>query len=1046
MKILNIENIYLFQNNNIPFYVICKKFINFYNLFIRNNKKENVIDNEILKKMSNNSDKEKINDMQKYEDKEIATKIEEKEEDMHENLEINENIELEFEITLPKFLINFSHKASNKNSAALHKTLSMLTVNNQDQIEEEESNNENENDIDINNDNENELLISESSKKIKIIDSTSNRLISTPNTPTPDELTPTPTPSPDLNMKRESLKHQSNNKFNNKSEEETICFEKIEEYQHLFNEGKFEELEDLIDSCNKDSSVSEYKFNFTFDKYKYGEDGLGYIIRCIDNKNQDGISEEKSIESDSKAVKYKKEKVNAIKPLFELLEEEREEILNLPEMFIKLSLEDPKFKELLDSYKNEIINISKTQGGQRKDEVLEDENSSQTSHSGFDNALVKKNRIEEIRSNLFKNASNFYALKYIKILVSLISIFTIIFAIVFFIFLINLNQSIYYVSSINLELFEITLWSTELISIFISLKTLFLKKVGKNNNEFLNFESETIITNEDYYYYMENLAIYLYNNSSYYYGQLEMLMPDYFSELELYSIFWDSINVTYIKPDYIRNNRIFYKSFPISFVQFLCNSINFLNKFNLTDNIIFEYETEEYFNYLTYLIIENAYDNILPNLFIKLDKIPEVFTKYNKGKNKILYTIILIYIILMLSLCLFYFSMIHAINNSMTETFNKITKIKLEKIEETIRKIEVFSNDLKKFRDRDLIDSDDPNFNNSNKDDLSYKKNPSFNTLDNNNSNNKKLDKKNFEETSSLVGSNGFNTDTKKYLPLTIVKEYLIHCILFLIVLLGFVIPIYYYSITIIQNANQLLLIINYIYGKLISTSVNIVEVKCFISECNTSIKLDYSKLKSSETIQEVIKGLKHFEKIEDYYNNKFLLNACEAAIDRNKEQKRFEYCINDSIITSANNTDNIMKLIENIIDNIYIKEEMDEGTNKTLPNGTNVTYYKQLLFGDTNFQTIEDIFYKYIFSIDGTFKNIINTSLYLYLNYKKRILTLLIFFFAITMVAYNITFLTFTSPKLVYLLSVSRCVLKIIPISVIINTPELESWIESKY
>ena len=1055
MKILNIDNIYLFQDNNIPFYIICKKFINFYNIFIRNKKKEKEKEheNEIVKKLTNNIDKEKRNELQKSEDKEMATKIEEaeREEDINENLEINENVELEFEIKLPQFLVNFAHKTNNKNEVILHKTLSMLSANNQDQIDEEESNNENDNDInnenDNDNDNENELLVSESSKRLKINDSTSNRLISTPNTPTPEGFTPTPTFNPNSFMKRKSLKAQLNNKFNKKSEEEKICFEKIEEYQYLFKEGKFEELEDLIDSCNKDSSISEYKFNFTFDKYKYGDDGLGYIVRCIDNRNQEGVSEEKSIELDSKAVKYKKEKANAIKPLFELLEEEREEILNLPEMFIKLSLEDPKFQELLESCKNEIINTSKTQGGPKKDEVLEDENSSQTSHSGFDNGLVKKNRIEEIRSNLFKNVSNFYALKYIKIIVSCISVFTIIFSIIFFIFLVNQNQSIYYVSLINLELFESTLWTTELISIFISLKTLYLKKVGKNNIEFLNFESEEIKTNDDYYYYMENLAIDLYNNSSYNYGQLEMRMPDYFSDSELYSMYWDNINVTFIKPDYIRNNRIVNKSFPTSIVQFLCNSINFLKKFNLTDNITFEYEKEEYFNYLTYLIIENAYDNILPNLFIKLDKIPDVLNKYNKGKNKVLYTILLIYIILMLFLCLFYFSMIHAINNSMTETFKKITKIKLEKIEETIKKIEMFSNDLKKFRDRDLINSDEENINDLKKDDFSYKKINTLNTFDNNNnSNNKKLDKKNIEETSSLVGSNGFNTDTKKNLPLTMVKEYLIHCFLFLLVLLGFLIPIYYFSISIIQNINQLLLIVNYIYGKLISTSVNIVEVKCFISECNTSTKLDYSKLKSTDTIQEVIKGLKYFENIEDYYNNKYLLNACEAAMDSNKEKERFELCKNDSIITSANNTDNLMKLIENIIDNIYKKEEMDEGTNKTLPNGTNVTYYKQLLFGDTNFQSIENIFYKYIFSVDRTFKNIINRNLYIYLKYKKRILVILIVFFALTMVGYNIGFLSFTSPKLVYLLNVSRCVLKIIPTSVIINTPELESWIESKY
>ena len=33
MEILNINNQSLFQDNDIPFYVICKKFLNFYNIF-----------------------------------------------------------------------------------------------------------------------------------------------------------------------------------------------------------------------------------------------------------------------------------------------------------------------------------------------------------------------------------------------------------------------------------------------------------------------------------------------------------------------------------------------------------------------------------------------------------------------------------------------------------------------------------------------------------------------------------------------------------------------------------------------------------------------------------------------------------------------------------------------------------------------------------------------------------------------------------------------------------------------------------------------------
>jgi PAS domain-containing protein len=39
MKILNINNKSVFQDNEIPFYVICKKFLNFYNIFLRGKKR-----------------------------------------------------------------------------------------------------------------------------------------------------------------------------------------------------------------------------------------------------------------------------------------------------------------------------------------------------------------------------------------------------------------------------------------------------------------------------------------------------------------------------------------------------------------------------------------------------------------------------------------------------------------------------------------------------------------------------------------------------------------------------------------------------------------------------------------------------------------------------------------------------------------------------------------------------------------------------------------------------------------------------------------------
>ena len=42
MKILSIDNKLLFQNNEIPFYVICRKFVNFFNIFLQGKKKSEI--------------------------------------------------------------------------------------------------------------------------------------------------------------------------------------------------------------------------------------------------------------------------------------------------------------------------------------------------------------------------------------------------------------------------------------------------------------------------------------------------------------------------------------------------------------------------------------------------------------------------------------------------------------------------------------------------------------------------------------------------------------------------------------------------------------------------------------------------------------------------------------------------------------------------------------------------------------------------------------------------------------------------------------------
>ena len=91
--------------------------------------------------------------------------------------------------------------------------------------------------------------------------------------------------------------------------------------------------------------------------------------------------------------------------------------------------------------------------GQKKDEIMDDENASQTSQTGFNSDLVKKERIEEVRANLLINIQNFYTLKYIKISVFLISLFTILYGVIYLVLFYKIFDDLKTVNKFNIYLF-----------------------------------------------------------------------------------------------------------------------------------------------------------------------------------------------------------------------------------------------------------------------------------------------------------------------------------------------------------------------------------------------------------------------------------------------------------------------------------------------------------------------------------------------------------------------------------------------------------------
>ena len=130
---------------------------------------------------------------------------------------------------------------------------------------------------------------------------------------------------------------------------------------------------------------------------------------------------------------------------------------------------------------------------------------------------------------------------------------------------------------------------------------------------------------------------------------LDMDMPKYLSEEDLLNKYWGKINVFNFdfNHDLILNDT---ESFPMSIAQMLSNSLFFVQNeyyqnLDMSSFNALPEETQEkvmlYFNYSTFFIIENSYDNLLQDQFDKLREIPDLLTKHNENKKDPVFLIIL---------------------------------------------------------------------------------------------------------------------------------------------------------------------------------------------------------------------------------------------------------------------------------------------------------------------------------------------------------------------------------------------------------------------
>lgn len=349
MEKFEINNKNLFQDCDVPFYIICKKFVNFYKVNFRerqkkHNKKENntsnisaTINNSNINPLANNLNLNLSNNS--FIDANIQEKNFKAEENfLQENFEINESNEIEYEIKVPQFLHDYVSTINRRDTKSELRQQRTTTMENSDFKENETFTDYFE---------ENDNLVDDGT---------------TPNYTTQGKEKNTQNTINNLNIQRFN--------FNKQTDEDKEFQSKISQYRSLFETGKFSELEDLIEKVNIESLSKEYKFNFTFSVYRYGENQIAYFIRCIDNKSEfdyadsseETINGNNNIGEKNFTSKHLKSKQIALKDLNEITFEEKREILDKSQDYLKYSLEEKNFFKIQVFFKEEIANHSKIFG------------------------------------------------------------------------------------------------------------------------------------------------------------------------------------------------------------------------------------------------------------------------------------------------------------------------------------------------------------------------------------------------------------------------------------------------------------------------------------------------------------------------------------------------------------------------------------------------------------------------------------------------------------------------------------------------------------
>ena len=998
-KIVN-QNI--FNENNIPFYAICKQFINFYKIFLKGNKKKILP----LTTTLNNTSSQIISDKESFEDYLINEKEKEKEtmeQEKNENIEINENIELEYEIKIPKFILDYSYFSYHK-----EKTIYMnLNDSSSDSDNEEKTNllqykSTAKKTVNFH-------LIKEPIQKVKKV--ITGILQTNNNSNTPNIITD--------NNNNTPLEDDNN-------QGENYTFEnKLKQYKNFFAFERYNDLENLMNEDTNFPECNVIKFNFTFKKYLYGDNLYSYIIRCIDNKNNivsSDSDDEKNIQNGEAGNKLLKEKIDTLKQLKEINIEEKEIFFSNILNFNKISKQNEELNKLYEEYLTDIKSFSRVHGTQQNI-IADDENASQTSATGYNSDLSKLSKIQEIKNNLNNGISNYFSLKYIRLIPGIIFCSSILFIVIYLWNIFYTFEKLKNVNNYNTSIFIAELRLIQIINNIIDMRTIFSIK-----RENLNYTIATIFsTEQEYFTYCKNKTILMYEEVS-----LEMnnIVKNTHKYLGKYKTnIWLKAPINYPLEIPFQDSEYYI----IIILQALVNAFSIVQSpiLNLTYAEIISNGTESLINYYymnyyeilycSYMSIEQSYNIILPIIFYFMQYLIDNFIDYSKKtKNRIQITII-IHFFFSILLFIIFFCFFNFTNNHLGEGIEKVVKISQDKIEDMLKQIMTFKTFYKKKLSKIYNLEEEEKKGKINE-------NSKTNTAENDNQNtNQKL-----KEKKSI--SNDFSFDAKKHKKIKITKGLTYYYLIISITLIGFLIPLYLIPPNIINSICLLIYANTYLFENFLYSSVAVLDMKCRINKCNITNNLNFSLILNSEYKSKLFIALSKFSVYEDFYYNGYMKDTCYSLYDINSEN--YIECKNNLELTSLLNSTDATKIIllKNIEKILYqLETSVIEDSNYDSYNLLNTNFYSLILL-------IYDFYY---IPVVDKLRTIIEKSVKHYINTKKRILIIINIIFVISTFL-NLCYINFIFlPILNKRIYISRSFIYIIPSSYISSTQVLENWLE---